>query len=76
MRGVKAAGHSASFMAAITSPNFSGHDDLLSRSLGVTGQAQVTHDIDESCGEVQSPPKLTSRVIKGEGVVVVMEALT
>lgn len=73
---MRAARLSASLMAAVTSPNFSGHDYLLSHSLAVTGQAQVTHGIDESCGEVQSPAKLTSRVVKGEGVVVVMEALT
>lgn len=67
---------SASLVATITSPDFSGHDGLLFRCLAVTSQAQERHGIDESCSDIKSPAKLTGGIIKREGVVEVVEALT
>lgn len=43
--------------------------------LGVRGQAQEAHGVDEAGGEVQLAAELARRVVKGERVVIVVKSL-
>ena len=56
-------------------PQYSGFKDLGTWSLEVIGEAEGRHGIDEGRGQVELHPPLAGRVVVGEGVVIVMEAL-
>ena len=62
-------------MAPVSSSLNPGQDSGLRHSLPVVSQAQGSHAVDEERGEVDVPAVLTGRVVIGEGVVVVVEAL-
>ena len=62
-------------MASISSSFNPGQDGGLGHFLPVISQAEGSHAVDEERGEVDVPAVLTGRVVIGEGVVVVVEAL-
>ena len=62
-------------MAPIASSFNPGQDSSLRYFLPVISQAQGSHAVDEEGREVEVPAVLTGRVVVGEGVVVVVEAL-
>lgn len=63
-------------MASISSALYSSQDQLAGHSLAVLGQAQVAHEVDETCGKVQLATKLAGCVVIGERVVIIVEPLT
>lgn len=56
----------------ISSALHSGHDHFMGHSLAVLGQAQETHQVDETSGKVQLAAKLTGCIVIRECVVVIM----
>ena len=67
--------NSATLVAPISSSFNPGQDSGLRHFLPVISQAQERHAVDEEGCEVDVPAVLTGRVVVGEGVVVVVEAL-
>lgn len=66
--------HSSS--AAISSPFLARLDHLLRSLLSVGDQPQPEHEVNEPGGGVELQAQLAGGVVKGEGVVVVVETLT
>lgn len=73
---VKGSRNSATLVTSISSPHFPSQDHLLGDLLAIAGQPQEAHEVNEGCGWVEAPAKLTGGVIIGEGVVVVVEAFS
>lgn len=67
---------SATFVAAVAGPLHAAEDGVLGHPLAVPGQTQEAHEVYEGSGEVQLAAKLTGGVVKGECVMVVMEAFS
>lgn len=63
-------------VASISGALYSGRDHLVGHSLAVLGQAQETHEVDETSGKVQLAAKLAGCIVIGERVVVVVKSLT
>lgn len=58
---------------AISSPLFASFDHLPWRLLPVSDQTQPKHEVNEPGGWVEFQAKLASGIIKGKGMVVVVE---
>lgn len=67
--------YSANLVAAVTCSLGAGQDEVAGHPLAVLGQAQKAHEVYEGSGDVHLNAELTGGVVKGEGVVVVVEAL-
>lgn len=65
---------SATFVADVACSLNASSDDILRHSLAVRGQTQEAHEVYEGCGEVELAAELTSGIVEGEGVMVVVEA--
>lgn len=65
---------SATFVAAITRSLNASNDQFLRNPLAVLGQAQEAHEVYKGSGEIELAAKLTGGVVKGECVMVVVEA--
>lgn len=63
-------------VAAVSGALDSSEDRLSGHALGVAGQAQETHEVDETGGQIELPAVLTGGVVEGERMVVIMEAFT
>lgn len=63
-------------VAAVSGALDSSEDRLSGHALGVAGQAQETHEVDEAGGQIELPAVLAGGVVEGERVVVIMEAFT
>lgn len=73
-RGGGGRGPSASLVAPVPSPNFPCQDRCLAYFLAVACQAEVAHEVNETCCEVPPPAVLAGGVVEGERVMVVVEA--
>lgn len=65
---------SATFVAAVTRPLFACNYHFLWHPLTVRGQTQEAHKVYKGSGEIELTAKLTGGVVKGECVMVVVEA--
>lgn len=61
-------------MAAVSGALSSSEHDLSGHALGLSGQTQETHQVNETGGQIDFAAELAGGVVKGKRVVVVMEA--
>lgn len=62
-------------VAGVAGALYPGQDHLVRRSLGVLGETQEAHQVDETGGEVQLAAELAGCVVVRERVVIVVESL-
>lgn len=65
---------STTFVAAITRAPYASTDRFLRRHPAVLGQPQEAHEVYEGRGEIKLAAKFTGGIVKGECVMVVVEA--
>lgn len=65
---------SATFVAAVTCSLYASPDCFLQHPFAVLGQTQEAHAVYKGSGEIELEAKLTGGVVKGECVMVVVEA--
>lgn len=63
-------------MAAVSGALSSSEGSFSGHTLGLSGQTQETHQVNEAGGQVEFAAELAGGVVEGKGVVIVMKAFT